>query len=67
MPFVYWKNPTSKEEIVDYQWVATVVMKNCDPLESGPAFAIDTSPVIKMKKWTKDFYWILFKVHIITS
>lgn len=29
----------------DYQLVTTVVMKNCDPLVSGPAFAIDKTPV----------------------
>lgn len=45
-------------EIVYYQRVATVVMKNCDPLESGPAFAIDRSPVIQVKgkKQKKNFY-----------
>lgn len=28
-----------------YQLVLTVVMKNCEPLESGPEFAIDKTPV----------------------
>lgn len=27
-----------------YQEVLTVVMKNCEPLESGPEFAMDTTP-----------------------
>lgn len=27
-----------------YQFVVTVVMKNCEPLESGPEFAIDKTP-----------------------
>lgn len=27
-----------------YQLVVTVVMKNCEPLVSEPAFAIDNSP-----------------------
>lgn len=31
----------------NYQLVVTVVMKNCEPLVSGPAFAIDRSPVSK--------------------
>lgn len=28
-----------------YQNVLTVVMKNCDPLESGPELTIETTPV----------------------
>lgn len=31
----------------DYQLVITVVMKNCEPLVSGPAFAIDRNPALK--------------------
>jgi len=27
-----------------YQPVFTVVMKNCEPLESGPEFTIETTP-----------------------
>lgn len=36
-----------------YQLVMTVVMKNCDPLVSGPAFAIDRTPVqgVKKEEW----------------
>lgn len=33
----------------DYQLAFTVVMKNCDPLESGPEFAIDKIPVGQKK------------------
>jgi hypothetical protein len=29
-----------------YQLAFTVVMKNCDPLESGPEFAMETTPEI---------------------
>lgn len=32
---------------LNYQLVVTVVMKNCEPLVSEPAFAIDKSPVHK--------------------
>lgn len=43
---INWKKKT-------YQLVMTAVMKNCDPLVSGPAFAIDSSPVqgVKKKEW----------------
>lgn len=36
-----------------YQLVMTAVMKNCDPLVSGPAFAIDRTPVqgVKKEEW----------------
>lgn len=33
-----------------YQPVVTVVMKNCDPLVSGPAFAIDKNPTPRKQK-----------------
>lgn len=32
------------QEIWTYHVVVTVVMKNCEPLVSEPAFAIDNSP-----------------------
>jgi len=32
------------QEMKGYQLVVTVVMKNCDPLVSGPEFAIDRNP-----------------------
>jgi hypothetical protein len=34
-----------REQTCNYQLVVTVVMKNCEPLVSGPAFAIDKIPV----------------------
>lgn len=34
-----------RRQMHSYQLVVTVVMKNCDPLVSGPAFAIDSTPV----------------------
>jgi len=39
-----------------YQLVTTVVMKNCDPLVSGPAFAIDSIPVCKVEFRLLEFY-----------
>lgn len=36
----------SFQESWTYQLVVTVVMKNCEPLVSEPAFAIDNSPGI---------------------
>ena len=36
----------------NYQSVLIVVMKNCDPLVSGPPFAIDKFPVSKNSKLT---------------
>jgi len=37
----YW----CRKQRYNYQLVVTVVMKNCEPLVSGPAFAIDKNPV----------------------
>lgn len=34
--------------------VITVVMKNCEPLVSGPAFAIDKKPTLKRGKKHND-------------
>jgi len=38
LPETFWSR-------LNYQLVVTVVMKNCEPLVSGPAFAIDRIPV----------------------
>jgi hypothetical protein len=38
---------------ITYQLAFTVVKKNCEPLESGPEFAIETTPAI-MKQVFKE-------------
>lgn len=43
-------NEITKRRTENYHLVITVVMKNCEPLVSGPAFAIDKKPTIKRGK-----------------
>ena len=44
------------EGTFNYQLVVTVVIKNCEPFVSGPAFAIDRSPIHKKEKKKKCYY-----------
>lgn len=43
---------SQQRAIVNYQPVLTVVMKNCEPLLSGPEFAIDKTP----DRWTINYF-----------
>jgi len=50
-----------------YQLVTTVVMKNCDPLVSGPAFAIDSIPVCKVEFRLLEFYGASWRLQLSCS
>lgn len=39
----------------NYQLVVTVVIKNCEPLVSGPEFAIDRKPALKKETNLKNY------------